>query len=46
MELTLKLTTEQVQRMLVYLGEVPYKNVADIIDEIKAQATEQLGGNT
>lgn len=44
MELNLTLTTEQVQRMLVYLGEIPYKNVADIIDSIKSQATEQLAG--
>lgn len=44
MELNLMLTTEQVQRMLVYLGEIPYKNVADIIDSIKSQASEQLSG--
>lgn len=44
MELNLMLTTEQVQRMLVYLGEIPYKNIADIIDSIKSQASEQLSG--
>lgn len=44
MELTLTLTTEQVQRMLMYLGEAPYKNIADIIDSIKSQANEQLAG--
>lgn len=42
MELTLRLTAEQAQRALVFLGEAPYKDVADIIDAIKSQANEQL----
>lgn len=42
MELTLKLTEEQVQRILIILGEAPYKTIADVIDEIKNQANEQL----
>lgn len=42
MELTLKLTDEQVQRALVFLGSAPYKEIADVIDTIKYQANEQL----
>ena len=38
----IKLTTEQVQRMLAILGNAPYVEVADIIDNIKLQATQQL----
>lgn len=38
----IKLTIEQVQRMLAILGNAPYVEVADIIDSIKAQASEQL----
>lgn len=42
MELTLKLTDEQVQRALVFLGNAPYKDIADVIDAIKGQANEQI----
>lgn len=38
----IKLTTEQVQRMLAILGNAPYVEVADIIDSIKLQANRQL----
>jgi hypothetical protein len=42
MELTLKLTQEQVQRALSILGQAPYIEIADVIDTIKAQANEQM----
>lgn len=42
MEINLKLTDEQVQRALSFLGQAPYIDVADIIDTIKKQANEQL----
>ena len=38
----IKLTAEQVQRMLVILGNAPYIEVADIVDSIKLQANQQL----
>lgn len=38
----IKLTMEQVQRMLVILGNAPYVEVADIIDSIKMQANQQV----
>lgn len=41
-ELTIKLTVEQVQRALNFLGQAPYAEIADIIDSIKQQANEQL----
>lgn len=37
----IKLTVEQIQRMLVILGNAPYVEVADIIDSIKLQANQQ-----
>ena len=42
MEITLKLSEEQVQRILNLIGNVPYREVADIIDTIKEQANEQI----
>lgn len=36
----IKLTVEQVQRMLAILGNAPYVEVADIIDSIKAQVKQ------
>jgi len=42
MELTIKLTDEQLQRTLLILGDAPYKQIADVIDLIKQQANEQL----
>lgn len=38
----LKLTIEQVQRMLAILGNAPYVEVADIIDSVKMQANQQM----
>ena len=35
------LTEEQVQRMVIILGNAPYKDVADIIDTIKLQVKEE-----
>lgn len=32
-----KLTPEQAQRVAQYLGEFPYKEVADIVDSLKEQ---------
>lgn len=32
-----KLTPEQAQRVATYLGEFPYKEVADIVDSLKEQ---------
>jgi len=40
--LKLELTEEQTQRMLSFLGNAPYCEIADIIDTIKNQANEQL----
>ena len=45
MELTLKLTDEQARRALVFLGNAPYMEIADVIDAIKSQANEQLLNN-
>lgn len=42
MELTIKLTEEQLQRALNFLGKAPYVDIADVIDSIKSQANEQL----
>lgn len=42
MELTIKLTQDQVQRALNILGQAPYMEIADVIDAIKTQANEQL----
>ena len=42
MELTIKLTDEQVQRVLNILGQAPYMEIADVIDAIKKQANEQI----
>lgn len=42
MDITIKLTYEQVQRVLNILGQAPYVEIADIIDLIKEQANEQL----
>lgn len=42
MEIILKLSVEQAQRILGIIGNVPYKEVADIIDTIKQQANEQI----
>lgn len=42
MELTIKLTQEQIQRALNVLGQAPYMEIADVIDSIKSQANEQL----
>ena len=42
MELTIKLSQEQIQRALNYLGQAPYIEIADVIDTIKTQANEQL----
>jgi hypothetical protein len=36
-----KLTLEEAQRIVNYLSEYPYKEVADIIDNIKKQYNEQ-----
>lgn len=36
-KLKLELTEEQIQRLLIYIGDVPYKYIADIIDDIKSQ---------
>ena len=33
-----KITEEMAQRILIYLGEFPYKEVADIIDYLKEQS--------
>ena len=41
----IKVTIEQVQRMLAILGNAPYVEVADIIDSIKLQANQQLKSN-
>lgn len=38
----LKLSEEQVQRILYFLGNLPYKDVADILDDIKNQANSQI----
>lgn len=38
----IKLTVEQIQRMIAILGNAPYVEVADIIDSIKMQANQQL----
>ena len=38
----IKLTEEQLQRMVIILGVAPYKDVADIIDEIKKQVNQQM----
>lgn len=35
-----KLTLEEAQRVVNYLAEFPYKEVADIIDHIKSQDKE------
>ena len=32
-----KLTPEQAQRVATYLGQLPYQEVADIIDSLKEQ---------
>ena len=45
MELNIKITEEQTQRLLMFLGEFPYKEVADLIDTVKSQANEQLTEN-
>jgi hypothetical protein len=45
MELTIKLTDEQVQRALIILGNAPYKEIADVIDTIRDQANEQIFAN-
>ena len=42
MELTIKLSQEQIQRALNYLGQAPYIEIADVIDSIKTQANEQM----
>lgn len=42
MELTIKLSQEQIQRALNFLGQAPYIEIADVIDSIKAQANEQM----
>ena len=42
MELTIRLTQEQLQRALHVLGQAPYMEIADVIDSIKSQANEQL----
>lgn len=42
MELTIKLSQEQVQRALNVLGQAPYIEIADVIDSIKNQANEQM----
>lgn len=42
MEITIKLTEEQIQRMLKVIGQAPYVEVADIINSVKVQANEQL----
>lgn len=41
-ELTIKLSQEQIQRALEFLGQAPYMQIADVIDAIKQQANEQL----
>lgn len=41
-KLKIELTEEQIQRALNFLGSAPYMEVADIIDEIKYQANQQL----
>lgn len=41
-EITLKLSEEQVQRILLIIGNAPYKEIADVIDKIKEQANEQI----
>ena len=38
----IKLTLEQVQRMVAILGNAPYVDVADIIDSVKMQTSQQL----
>lgn len=40
--LKIELTEEQIQRTLVVLGQVPYVQIADIINTIKNQANKQL----
>lgn len=40
--LTIQLTKEQLQRALIVLGKAPYADIADVIDAIKYQASEQL----
>ena len=40
--LEIKLTEEQIQRMVIILGDAPYKDVADIIDSIKNQVNQQI----
>ena len=42
MEITLKMSEEQVQRILNIIGNASYREIADIIDTIKQQANEQI----
>lgn len=41
-KLKIELTEEQLKRALVILGSAPYSEIADVIDDIKYQANEQL----
>ena len=41
-KLKIELTQEQLQRVLVFLGNAPYVEIADIIDTVKEQANEQM----
>lgn len=41
-EIELKLTINEINSILTALGEMPYKDVALLVNNIQKQATEQL----
>ena len=45
-KLKLELTLDQVNLILQALGDLPFKEVYELIGEINAQANKQLSGNS
>lgn len=45
-DITLKMTTEDINLLLEALGNLPFVKVYNLIGKIQAQASAQLGGET